>query len=146
MKMPGLSDAEVRAWLSGPNIARLGTINEDGTPRVTALWYLAEADGSINLNTYEDNVHVRNLRRDPRAALLVDSSEQPYRSVHLNGTVQVSDEAADAEEIGRLYERYLGGTEAATAYGRQLVVGGRRISFRFTPERRHSLDFGKLAA
>ncbi len=33
MKMPGLSDAEVRAWLSGPNIARLGTINEDGTPR-----------------------------------------------------------------------------------------------------------------
>ncbi len=146
MKMPGLSDDEVRAWLSGPNIARLGTINEDGTPRVTALWYLAEADGSISLNTYEDNVHVRNLRRDPRAALLVDSSEQPYRSVHLNGTVQVSDDAADAEEIGRLYERYLGGTEAATAYGRQLVAGGRRISIRFTPERRHSLDFGKLAA
>ena len=146
MKMPGLSDAEVRAWLSGPNIARLGTINEDGTPRVTALWYLAEADGSISLNTYEDNVHVRNLRRDPRAALLVDSSEQPYRSVHLNGTVQVSDEAADAEEIGRLYERYLGGTDAATGYGRQLVAGGKRISIRFTLERRHSIDFGKLAA
>ncbi len=146
MKMPGLSEDEVRAWLLGPNIARLGTINEDGSPRVTALWYLAEADGTISLNTYEDNVHVRNLRRDPRAALLVDSSEQPYRSVHFNGTVQVSDEAADAEEIGRLYDRYLGGTDAATGYGRQLVAGGKRISIRFTPERRHSIDFGKLAA
>ena len=37
-----------------PNIARLGTINDDGSPRVTALWYLAEADGTITLNTYED--------------------------------------------------------------------------------------------
>ncbi len=46
MKMPGLSDQEVRAWLSGPNIARLGTINEDWSLRVTALWYLAEADGT----------------------------------------------------------------------------------------------------
>jgi len=146
MKMPGLSDDEVRAWLAGPNIARLGTINDDGSPRVTALWYLAEADGTITLNTYEDNVHVRNLRRAPRAALLIDCDDQPYRSVHFNGTVPVSDEAADAEEIGRLYERYLGGTDAATAYGRQLVAGGKRISIRLTPERRHSLDFGKLAA
>ncbi len=146
MKMPGLSDDEVRAWLAGPNIARLGTINEDGSPRVTALWYLAEADGTITLNTYEDNVHVRNLRRAPRAALLIDCDDQPYRSVHFNGTVPVSDEAADAVEIGRLYERYLGGTDAATAYGRQLVAGGKRISIRFTPERRHSIDFGKLAA
>jgi len=54
MKMPGLSDDEVRAWLAGPNIAPLGTINDDGSPRVTALWYLAEADGTITLNTYED--------------------------------------------------------------------------------------------
>ncbi|MGI8830984.1 MAG: hypothetical protein ACR2I5_14645 [Candidatus Limnocylindria bacterium] len=35
---------------------------------------------------------------------------------------------------------------AATAYGRQLVAGGKRISIGFTPERRHSIDFGKLAA
>lgn len=146
MKMPGLSDDEVRAWLAGPNIARLGTINDDGSPRVTALWYLAEVDGTIILNTYDDNVHVRNLRRDPRAALLIDSGDQPYRSVHFNGTAQVSDEAAHAEEIGRLYERYLAGADAATAYGRQLVAGGKRISIRFTPERRHSIDFGKLAA
>jgi PPOX class probable F420-dependent enzyme len=146
MKMPGLSDEEIQAWLSSPNSARLGTTNDDGSPRVTALWYLPEPGGSIILNTYEDNVHVRNLRLDPRAALLIDSDDQPYRSVHFNGTAEVSDEAADPEEIGRLYERYLGGVEAATAYGRQLVAGGKRISIRFTPDRQHSIDFGKLAA
>lgn len=54
MKMPGLSQDEVRDWLAGPNIARLGTSNGDGSPRVTALWYLAEQDGTITLNTYED--------------------------------------------------------------------------------------------
>lgn len=146
MKMPGLSDEEVRAWLSGPNIARLGTVNDDGSPRVTAMWYFPEADGSVTLNTYEDNVHVRNLRRDSRAALLVDSAEQPYRSVHFGGTVQVADEATEPEEIARLCERYLGGTEAGVAYGRQLLSGGKRVSMRFTPERRRTVDFGKLAA
>lgn len=146
MKMPGLTDDEIRAWLTEPNVARLGTINDDGSPRVTALWYLPETDGTITLNTYEDNVHVENLRRDPRAALLVDSCEQPYRSVHFNGTAEVSEEAAEPEEIARLYERYLGGVEAATAYGQQLVAGGKRVSIRFTPERQHSIDFGKLAA
>lgn len=146
MKMPALSGEEVRAWLSDPNIGRLGTMNDDGSPRVTALWYCPEADGSLTLNTYEDNIHVRNLRRDPRAALLIDSSEQPYRSVHFDGIAQVADEASQPEEIARLYERYLGGGETALAYGRQLVAGGKRISIRFTPERRHSLDFGKLAA
>lgn len=145
MKMPGLSDEEVRAWLSGPNIARLGTINDDGSPRVTAMWYFPETDGSITLNTYEDNVHVRNLRRDPRAALLIDSADQPYRSVHFGGTVRVADEATEPEEIARLYERYLG-TEAAMAYGQQLVSGGKRVSIRFTLERRRTLDLGKLAA
>ncbi len=146
MKMPGLTDDGIRAWLSEPNGARLGTINDDGSPRVTALWYLAETDGTITLNTYEENVHVENLRRDPCAALLVDSCEQPYRSVHFNGDAEVSEEAAEAHEIARLYERYLGGAEAATAYGQQLVAGGKRVSIRFTPERQHSIDFGKLAA
>ncbi|MDQ3691533.1 MAG: pyridoxamine 5'-phosphate oxidase family protein [Chloroflexota bacterium] len=32
MKLPELTDAEIRDWLAGPNIARLGTVNEDGTP------------------------------------------------------------------------------------------------------------------
>ncbi|MFN2418843.1 MAG: TIGR03618 family F420-dependent PPOX class oxidoreductase [Candidatus Limnocylindria bacterium] len=144
--MPGLTDDEIRAWLLETNVARLGTLNDDGSPRVTALWYLARADGTITLNTYEDNVHVENLRRDPRAALLVDSCEQPYRSVHFNGIAEVSEEAATAEEIARLYERYLGGAEAARAYGQQLIAGGKRVSIRFTAERQHSIDFGKLAA
>jgi PPOX class probable F420-dependent enzyme len=144
MKLPELTDAEIRDWLAGPNIARLGTVNADDTPRVTALWYLPEDDGTITLNTYADNVHVRNIERDGRVAVLVDSSDQPYKSVHFNGQATVDAEPTSAEEIGRLFERYLGGHEAAIDYGRQLVSGGRRVNIRFTPERSRSIDFGKL--
>lgn len=144
MKLPGLTDDEIRAWLAGPNIARLGTINADGSPRVTALWYLAEEVGTIALNTYEENVHVDNIRREPRTALLIDSSDQPYRSIHFNGKATVLDEAATPDEIARLYERYLGGPEAAAAYGEQLVVGGKRVNVRFRPDRQRTIDFGKL--
>ena len=144
MRLPGLTDAEIKEWLAQPNIARLGTVNRDGTPRVTAMWYLPEDDGSITLNTYEDNVHVRNIVRDGRVALLIDSSDPPYKSVHYNGEAEVADEAASAEEIGRLYERYLGGSEPATEYGRNLVSAGKRVNVRFRPQRQHSIDFGKM--
>ncbi|MDQ3691534.1 MAG: pyridoxamine 5'-phosphate oxidase family protein [Chloroflexota bacterium] len=113
---------------------------------MTALWYLAEDDGTITLNTYEDNVHVENIRRDGRVALLVDSSEQPYKSVHFNGQAEAADGAASAEEIARLYVRYLGDQAAATGYGAQLVSGGKRVNIRFTPEHRRSIDFGKLGS
>ncbi len=144
MKMPGLTDEEAGQWLAGPNIARLATINRAGTPRVTALWYLAEEDGSITLDTYEDNVHVANIRRDPRVALLIDSSEAPYKSVHLNGEADIADDATTAEEIGRLFARYLGGREAATDYGRMLVGGGKRVTIRLTPQRTRTVDMAKL--
>lgn len=76
--------------------------------------------------------------------MLIDSSEQPYRSIHFNGDATVLDEAATPDEIAGLYERYLRGPEAATAYGEQLVAGGKRVSIRFRPDRQRTIDFGKL--
>lgn len=143
MKLPRLTDEEIREWLAGPNIARLGTINADGTPRVTALWYLAEPDGTLTLNTHEDNVHVRNIRRNGNVALLIDSADQPYKSVHFNGRATVMPEATSPEEIARVFERYLGGRTAAIEYGRNLVAGGKRVNIQFVPERERSVDFGK---
>ncbi len=105
---------------------------------------MAEEDGTISLNTYEDNVHVRNIRREPRGALLIDSSDQPYRSIHFNGEGTVLDEASTPDAIARLYERYLGGIDAATQYGEQLVAGGKRVTIRFRPDRQRTIDFGKL--
>ncbi len=49
-----------------------GHDNKDGSPRVTGLWYRPEDDGTISLNTYEDNAHVANIRREPRVSLLID--------------------------------------------------------------------------
>ncbi len=144
MRLPGLTEAEIQEWLAEANIARVSTINEDGTPRVTAMWYRPEEDGTITLNTHEDNVHVRNIKRDARVGLLIDSCDQPYRSVHFNGEAEVADEAASPEEIGRLYERYVGGREAAIDYARQLVSSGKRVNIHVRPQRRRSLDFRKM--
>ncbi len=97
-----------------------------------------------HLNTYENNVLARNIKRDPHVALLIDSAEMPYKSMHFNGVAHVAEEAAAAEELGRLYERYLGSREAATDYGRQLTSAGKRVSIRFTPDRSRTIDFAKL--
>ena len=122
----------------------MGRSTATAPPRLTALWYLAEDDGSFTLNTCEDNVHVENIRRAPRVAVLIDSPDAPFKSVHMNGVATVTDTAATPEEIGRLYERYLGGPDAATEYGRMLVSGGTRMSIRFDPQRTRSVDMAKL--
>ncbi|MBA2570437.1 MAG: pyridoxamine 5'-phosphate oxidase family protein [Chloroflexi bacterium] len=31
-----MTDEEIEEWLAGPNFARTSTLNDDGTPRVTA--------------------------------------------------------------------------------------------------------------
>jgi hypothetical protein len=54
MKLRQLTDTETRDGFAAPSIARLGTINTDGSPPVTAVSCLPEADGTLPTNMAGD--------------------------------------------------------------------------------------------
>ena len=58
---------DARAFLSERRFAALATINKDGSPQQTTMWYDLDGD-TILMNTAAGRVKYRNLARDPRAA------------------------------------------------------------------------------
>lgn len=99
-----------RELLEGDAIAHVVTLNEDGSPQVTAAWVGVE-DDEIVLATLPDQRKLRNLRRDPRVAISVPSTNVnewgllEYLVVY--GTARVT-EGGGPELLQRLAHTYLG--------------------------------------
>ena len=94
-------------FLAGRYVAILGTYRVDGTVQLTANWYIAEG-GTIYLPTFEQSYKVKNVRRDLRAAVIVDSrGTGPMRAAATNcpaTTIEGAEAMAIAE---RCWERYV---------------------------------------
>jgi PPOX class probable F420-dependent enzyme len=93
--------------LQKPAFASLATLNSDGSPQVTPVWF--EYDGEhIVINTARGRVKDRNLRREPRVALSIMDPANPYRYLGIQGRVaEMTEDGADAG-IDRLAKKYLG--------------------------------------
>lgn len=95
----------VRAFLKEPRFGVLATINEDGTPQQSVIWYDLHGD-DILMNTRAGRVKERNLRRDARASLCVLDG---YRYVTVEGAVELIDDQTTAQaDIRQLAIRYDG--------------------------------------
>ncbi|MDP9382298.1 MAG: PPOX class F420-dependent oxidoreductase [Chloroflexota bacterium] len=95
----------VRAFLEEPRFAVVATIQPDGMPHQTVLWYELQGN-EILLNTAAGRVKDQNLRRDPRLSFCL---EDGYRYVTISGSATlVDDQQAAQEDIRRLAVRYHG--------------------------------------
>ncbi len=63
----------VRELLVSDAVANVVTLNEDGSPQVTAAWVGIEGV-EIVLATIPDQRKLRNIRRDPRVAVSVPTT------------------------------------------------------------------------
>jgi hypothetical protein len=63
--------------LTDANYATFTTLHEDGLPQSTIIWIDA-ADGHVLVNTAKGRVKDRNVRRDPRVAVLVVREGDAY--------------------------------------------------------------------
>jgi PPOX class probable F420-dependent enzyme len=102
--------AAARALLESDAVAHVVTLNEDGSPQVTAAWVGIE-DDEIVVATIPDQKKLRNLRRDARVAISVPSTTLndwgllEYLVVY--GTARVTEGGAP-EMLQRLAHTYLG--------------------------------------
>jgi PPOX class probable F420-dependent enzyme len=95
----------VRRFLSQPHFATVATINPDGLPHQTVVWYELQGD-AIMMNTRRGRVKDRNLRRDPRLSICVENG---YQAVTITGTAElIEDQTVAQADIFRLAERYDG--------------------------------------
>jgi PPOX class probable F420-dependent enzyme len=96
--------------LESDAVASVVTLAADGSPDVSAAWVGVE-DGEVVFGTLNDQRKLRNLRRDPRIAVVLQSdriNEWGLREyLVINGTARITEGGAP-ELLQRLAHTYLG--------------------------------------
>ena len=139
-QMPPLSDEGLKELLSKPLVAKLATQSSKGEIRISPIWFSAQ-DGSIVMNTWENTGPAKNLKRNPKCSMLIDTTDFPYHGVHFWGTATVEGPENDASGMAKMFAAYVGSEEQATEYAKQLIGWGKRVYIRFTPARKTTWDF-----
>jgi PPOX class probable F420-dependent enzyme len=70
-----------RELVNSGRLAHVVTLNEDGSPQVSCVWIATDADELVIMHSAE-HVKVRNLRRDPRVAVSIESEERSQGGPH----------------------------------------------------------------
>jgi PPOX class probable F420-dependent enzyme len=129
-----MTPEEIRAFLGhGTRTAKVATSAPGRQPHVMPVWFALDGEELV-FTTRGDSVKGRNLRRNPRAAIVVDEEVAPYAFVHIRGHVTLSE---DLEELLRFATaiggRYMG-ADRAEEFGRRNAVPG-ELLVRLHPER-----------
>lgn len=143
-----LSPDEQRELLERQRVVVVSTQGPRGWPHTIPLWYVLR-DGEVWIYTYAKSQKVRNLERDPRATLLVETGEEytELRGVMIEAEAEIHRDAGTVYEVAReLTLRYAEGIESVEgdAAERLKQQARKRVAVRFAPKHTATWDHRKL--
>jgi PPOX class probable F420-dependent enzyme len=101
---------EARRVIESDALAHVTTIDPDGRPQTTLAWVGLEGD-EIVFATLPDQRKLRNLRRDPRITISIQTDRVTSYGLHeylvIYGTARITD-GGGPEVLQRLAHTYLG--------------------------------------
>ena len=143
-----LSESEQAELLASERVVAVASLGKNGWPHVMPLWYVPR-DGEVWIYTYAKSQKVRNLERDPRATLMIETG---YEYLELRG-VEIEAEAeihrdhetvfALAKEVTRRYAGRIESVEGDAAAALE-AQARKRVAIRFQEVRVASWDHRKL--
>ncbi|HEX9416255.1 MAG TPA: pyridoxamine 5'-phosphate oxidase family protein [Gaiellaceae bacterium] len=135
MKLDG---REIEELLAVDVPAHLATIDPRGFPRVTPIWFVW-ADGAFYMTSVEGQPHLRNIARNPRTSVCVDTEEpesaggiRPHRQVKGYGEAELFPDEA-GEWTRRITLKYIRGEAADATAARRAAMP--RVVIRLRPLR-----------
>ena len=145
---------EVLALLQEQRTVVCATNGLRGWPHLMPLWYVLRPTGPAGAPqlwswTFAKSQKVRNLERDARATLQVETGEQYHalRGVMLECDVVVHRQAAAVAELGlEIFARYAGGATELADEVREMVSrqAAKRVGLQFVERDRATWDHRKL--
>src|SRR5687767_661666 len=143
-----LSDDEQAELLDEERVVIVSSIGPRGWPHSMPMWFTVR-DGRIWVWTYAKAQKVKNLERDPKATLLIETGHEytELKGVQIEAEAVIHRELETVAEFGKeLTVRYSEGIEsvegdAAAALESQ---ASKRVAIEFEPRRVASWDHSKL--
>jgi len=86
--MRGLSEKEMISFLREPWVARIATINENGLPYISTVWYEYDHP-NFYLGGRQKSAWVANLKRNRHAALHIAEDKAPFTRVLAEGEAEI---------------------------------------------------------
>jgi PPOX class probable F420-dependent enzyme len=95
--------ASHRDLLDG-RFATLATIDDDGSPQLTEVWFLHDG-GELKVSLNTSRRKTRNLERRPQCSLLLLDLQNPFRYLEVRGRARLEPDAdsAFAAKVGAKY-------------------------------------------
>ena len=86
------------------HVATLATIDDNGFPQLTEVWFLFE-DGKVKISLNDARLKTKNLRARPQCSLFILDLANPFRYLDVRGTavVEYDDDYEFAEKVGAKY-------------------------------------------
>ena len=138
--------AEQAAFLAAERTVICATHGPRGWPHLMPLWYVLR-DSRVWAWTYGASQKVKNLERDPRVTLQVETGEQyaELRGVMIEARCALHRDLETVAGVGaELAERYGGASLTATALAAVEAQAIKRVALEFVAERTASWDHRKL--
>ena len=137
---------EVAALLDAGRVAVVATNGHDGWPHVMPLWYVVR-DGEVWVWTFAKSQKVRNVERDPRATVQVETGDvyADLRGAVLRCDVIVHRDVDAVAAVGLdLAVRYGDGSVSESTAAAVRAQASKRVALQFVERRRTTWDHRKL--
>ena len=143
-----LSADEQRELLEAERVVMVASHGVRGWPHLMPLWYVPR-DGVIWIWTYAKSQKVRNLERDPRATLLVETGHEysELRGVQIEGEATIHRDFETVFDFAKdLTVRYAEGIESVEGDAAEGLKAQtpKRVAISFEPVRVATWDHRKL--
>jgi PPOX class probable F420-dependent enzyme len=143
-----LEPDEQRRLIEGERVVAVATFGPRGWPHVMPLWYVPR-ESEIWIYTYAKSQKVRNLERDPRATLLVETGREyaDLRGVQIEAEAEIHRDHETVFALAKeLTARYAGAAVDDDHAAALEAQAKKRVAVRFRPVRVASWDHRKLGA
>ena len=95
-----LNQNEIHDYLVNQNDIHIGTINKDGSPHLTTMWYSMRG-ADIIFHTYTKSQKIKNLSRDSRISILTESGKtyETLKGLMLYGNATIINGDNNEDEV-----------------------------------------------
>lgn len=143
-----LSDAELRELVESERVAVVSSLGPRGWPHSMPLWYVPR-EGEVWVWTYAKSQKVRNLERDPRATVLIETGREygELRGAMIEAEAEIRGDFATVLAFAEaLTLRYAEGIAAVEGDAKAALEAQapKRVAIQFRPLRTASWDHRKL--
>ena len=143
-----LTEDEQRELIESGRIVVVSSLGPRGWPHVMPLWYVPR-EGEVWVWTYAKSQKVRNLERDPRATLLIETGTEydELRGVQIEAEAELirdTDRVVEfAKELTIRYSEGISSVAGDAAAGLE-AQAPKRVAIHFQPRRIATWDHRKL--